>query len=190
MINKEKKLGFTLVELVISMAVIGIILSVVVISLNKVRGTKELERGQAEFATQLKLTQNMAFTYQIYSQINQAPELGYGIHYDYPAGTGYFLFANLADQPGIYGWDEGSDLLIEEFNLPKGIEFSGCQYHNSPASGACDIIFELGKDIAGVRTDSGEETDPEELTFTLKEAKSDKTKNVIIKRWTGLIYED
>ena len=182
--------GFTLVELTVSIAVIAVILVMVVLGLNRVKGEGELDMGVAEFAVQLKIAQNYADTYQINDQVGGAPDKGYGIHYDYPGGTSYFMFANLDDEQEVFGWDETSDIMIGEFSLPTGVEFTDCQYHSSPASGPCDIVFELGDDVARVRTDDGRETDPEHFKFVMQNMQSGDEGSVIIKRWAGLIYEE
>lgn len=71
--NKNKiRLGFTLVELMVVIAVTIILTGIGAASLNKINNTQELEGAKNEFISNLNLARSMAITNQLPEDVNDS----------------------------------------------------------------------------------------------------------------------
>lgn len=62
---RDKRLGFTLVELMVVVAVTMILTGIGAASLNKINNNQQLESSKSELVTDLNLARNMAITSQV-----------------------------------------------------------------------------------------------------------------------------
>ena len=193
--------GFTLIEMLITVAVITVVLVGVVLGLNRIRDRESLDTGIIEFSTELRNVQNLAYTNQIFELSDGVPDRGYGIEYEFPGGTSYKTFANNFDVEGLVLFSEvdESDKMIEDILLPDKITFNNCgddlpmQECLLEEPCTCTIVFLPGEDSPIVNTEVSGQDDEGEYIFTLYDNRSGAekiTKNVIIKKWTGFIYYD
>ena len=97
--NHKKSIGFTLIEILVSMVIVGIILSFVVISYGDFGATRRLIMAQQHFADLIQLAQNRAII------ANQT----YGINI---SSTDYCFYQ--FQQDGANGtWRPMRDLLVK-----------------------------------------------------------------------------
>lgn len=133
MTNKIKKSGFTLVELMVVMAIIGIMSAVVILQHKGYRDSKALILGEKQVINEIRITQGK--TYHILSDEGSFPRGGYGIRFSKNA-TNYIVFA---DNNNNAVYDAGEELEIVE--LPKNVEVSNLKKDGVDVAGPVDLIF-------------------------------------------------
>lgn len=198
MIRQDKKNGFSLIEMLIALAIVAVISVMVSISVSSLNDKKRLEQGTANFLSLMQLTQSNALSGYVSIELAIAPNIGYGIHFDYPDLGDYFVFIDQANEEVAgdvdYKYDAEFDKIIENHILPSGVSFKDCVYAGSPTivTGniyGCDIVFLNQKDYAYVRIDSSLAAGVIN-TFILEDVETGEQKNISIKRWLGLIFQE
>ena len=124
------KKGFTIMELLVVIVIIGIASSVMVINFNKGEQNNKLQRSAQQVIQSIRKAQNLALSSaEISGQIYDY----YGVHFDKQTmPSSYYVFASLLDK--IY--DTGEE--VETINLEQGITISSI----SPIqNNKLDIIF-------------------------------------------------
>ena len=72
--------GFTLIEMIIVIVIIGIVAAIVVPSYNQARNNKDLLLGREQVSSDIRMAQN--YSYNTLKFGVSFPEGGYGIHFD------------------------------------------------------------------------------------------------------------
>ncbi len=92
-IKKAKQFGFTLIELVIAIAIFSFITGIMTWNFAQTRQREALKQGAEKLASDIRLVQNMAMTGQLIE--NSLPIGGYGINFNLDnTNSGYYLFAD------------------------------------------------------------------------------------------------
>lgn len=125
------KKGFTIIEMVIVMAVIAVITTVVLVEYRSGAKVNRLQLAAQQVATDLKEAQNLSLSSQ--KSNGDIPPGGYGVSfYPYePNNRSYILFA---DEDANKEYDTGEE--VRTVNLPEGIEISSTQ-----GAAPLDVVF-------------------------------------------------
>jgi prepilin-type N-terminal cleavage/methylation domain-containing protein len=108
--------GFTLLEIILVVAIISIIVAVTVPKYSSYRISKALIMGADQVTSDIRMTQN--YTYGTLRYNGDFPEGGYGIHFS-KGSNNYVIFAD-KDANQEYETDNSED--FEEIELPRGIK--------------------------------------------------------------------
>lgn len=145
--------GFTLVETLVVIAIMGILLLVITPSYNAARKTLALNRSASRLAQDIRSVQEMAvsakecdLTECLIDGNPAVPLGGYGIFLELPFPTFYILFPDI---DGDNSYSSG-DSTLEQIELEKGIVISG--FFNCSATSIVftspDPIVTINKNIA------------------------------------------
>lgn len=125
MFNKK---GFTLLELLIIITIVGIISSVLVVNWRRNEKQYQLQRAAQEIAQDIRMVQDMALN--SYKYLDQIPD-NYGLYFDKNDKSSYIIFGDMNGNNSYQG--APPDLEIESISIESGIEI------NSLSSGAQDL---------------------------------------------------
>ena len=127
------KKGFTLVELIIVMTIIGIVAAIALPSYNKARNSKDLLLGREQVAGDIRMAQN--YSYNTLKFNGTFPKGGYGIRFDISDPRKYIIFADV-DSDQIY--DTGEE--FQEIELSRSVKISSLKVDGSEVS-PVDVVF-------------------------------------------------
>jgi hypothetical protein len=148
-----KKSGFTLVEIVVSVGIMTLILTLVMVSYPRFSEMAHLHRGSQSVITSIRRAQVYGISVkEVSAGTGQFP--AYGIHFDPAPSTAYHLFADIlpaGDPPGDNSYNDVAELLIT-YDVPApGYIFDICaeqkQDGGCTASGSGGICGLGGADI-------------------------------------------
>lgn len=142
----KKNSGFSLVELVVSVAIFTIITSVILARHSQFSGTLLLENLAYDIALSIRKAQVFGLSVREFTTGSSEFNVGYGVHFDSADNTSYIFFAD-RDRDEAYG---GSGEIVETFSLRRGntiSEFCGILANGTEKctdSGVTflDIVFE------------------------------------------------
>jgi len=129
---KNKQKGFTLIELIVVMAIIVILTTLVLANYRDGQKRYALSQSAQQLASDLRRIQNMAMNGVGISAASG--RRGYGIYINLANNDSYIIYA---DQNGNNTW-QPSDELIEAINLANNVKITGVSTPNEKA----DIYFE------------------------------------------------
>jgi prepilin-type N-terminal cleavage/methylation domain-containing protein len=129
------KSGFTMIELLIVMVIIGIVAAITLPSYNKARNNKDLLLGREQVSGDIRMAQNYSFNTLKFGAA--FPEGGYGIHFDIGDPKKYIIFADKGLVPN-QTYDAGEK--FQELELPRSVEISSLKVDGSDVS-PVDVVF-------------------------------------------------
>lgn len=103
MIKSNKKLGFSLLELIITISIIGIMAAVVAVSMSSARSAAKIEAAQKELSSEIALAKACALQGKM--QSGKTP-CGYGIHFS--DNVTYSIFYNYSAATDCETFNENS----------------------------------------------------------------------------------
>ncbi len=112
-IEKRSVQAFTLIEMVIVIAIVGIMTSIIVVSLGNGRTQREVETNAREFASVLKEAQNYALTGK---QVGSGVVCSFNVTW---SGSAYHLDAVAKNGSAC----TGSSTLVATYALKQGVVF-------------------------------------------------------------------
>ncbi|MBI2446407.1 MAG: prepilin-type N-terminal cleavage/methylation domain-containing protein [Parcubacteria group bacterium] len=129
--------GFTLIEILVVLAIIVIITSVVIFNIGSERQNSALLRSVQKLSLDLRRAQSFALSSKVFKTIGIP--CGWGVHFNGMGSDNYVIFADLALNPNCSDRDfiraaDGSE-DFETIYLESGITV------NSLSSGLSDIVF-------------------------------------------------
>jgi prepilin-type N-terminal cleavage/methylation domain-containing protein len=116
---KEKSKGFTLVEVMVSLSIIGIMSTVFLVNYHSTNQRSALILSSKKMASDIRMAQNHSLGSKEYGSGN-IPSGGWGVYID-KTSSDYIIFA---DNNGNYSFDSGEDdssLGAEIVNFPSRI---------------------------------------------------------------------
>lgn len=141
------KFGFTIIDLLVSMAIMTLLIVVATINFIQVERNQSLSNAAEVLASQLRTIENMAITGEGVESggVNKVPAGGYGINFSKSGEkVSYFFFAdmnrdliyNTAVSVSEYFPDIDQKVELEKkYALPKDVIISQIQINGSPLTG-------------------------------------------------------
>ena len=130
---KMNQKGFSLMELMVAIAIISIMTSMSVVSYRDFNNSKALSFGLKQFLMDFRVVQNNALG--VLQHNGDIPDGGYGIR----ISTGDSSYIMFADDDGEYDYDGGTE-IISIVDLPSGVTINSITI-NSITTTPVDIIF-------------------------------------------------
>lgn len=127
--------GFTLVELIVTSAIITIILSVVMFNYGSFNDKLALSSAVQEMAITMRQAQAYGINVKEAGVNSNQFNYAYGIYFNSNTGsnTSYLIFI---DSNNNYKYDSGIDQLVETLNLRNGVKITSvCDASSCPPSG-------------------------------------------------------
>ena len=129
------KEGFTLIELIIVMAIMGIMFAVAVPQYSKVRDSRALSFGEEQVVNDIRMVQNYA--YSILKNDGSFPVGGYGINFLNNSNE-YIIFA---DKDGDMEYD-GAPEIFEKIKLSQDVKIISLKVNSvEEVDGVVDLVF-------------------------------------------------
>lgn len=138
--GKNYKRGFSLVELVVSVAIFLVITAVILVKHSEFSGTLLIENLAYDIALSVRKAQVFGLSVREFSVGSQEFNVGYGVHFDSASNNTYIFFA---DRNRNEKYDDSSEIL-ETFTLRKGntiSEFCGILASGTEKCSPSDISF-------------------------------------------------
>ena len=133
-----KSEGFTVVEIIVVLAIIGVITSIIIFNIGSERKNSALLRSAQNLSLNLRQVENYALSSKVFK--TEGVPCGWGIHFSGTGSTSYIIFADLvvsaascSNQDFVRNPDGSED--FEAVNLESGITISGL------SNGLSDVIF-------------------------------------------------
>ncbi len=165
----KSKMGFTMLELVISTGIILLLSAILIPNYNNLRHRFSLSRSAYKLAQDVRRIQEMATSAK---EVEGAIPDGYGLYIE-PGNENYLLYA---DRNQDEHYNPGIDTLIESISLEDGVVIGELSF--SP----------LGINFRGPDPITRFSTETDRIIITLGLEKSPGETNRIIVNKVGLIY--
>ena len=179
--NKMNK-AFTVVELLVVMAIIGILSLVIIPSYKNAKEQLALERSAVQLAQYIAKAREMAIsTYECGAPCGGTIPWGYGLYIDKADPYKYYIYADTVAARGKYG---AGDPIIETIEIESLVKV----YKLVIPSNGYSIDFEPPDPLVYIKNQAGEDKTSVEMVLSLK---SDESKQKTIKiNKVGLITID
>jgi len=169
----QENKGFSIVEVLIVMAIMGILFAVTVSQYSKYRDSKALSLGKHQVVNDIRMVQN--YTYNTMSFDGGFPEGGYGIRFT--AGSGEYII--FADKNGNKTYDAGSE-KFKEMKLPENIKISSLK-KNGVAASPVDLVFTPPYGVVYINGDNKVSGNFINLEITIKSSVSSNSEAVTVR---------
>ncbi len=123
-----------MIELLVAIAIIGIIAAIVLPSYNKARNSKELLLAREQIAGDIRMAQNYSYNVLKFND-GSFPAGGYGIDFSLSRGT-YIIFADINSNQNY----DGAAEVFQEISFPGNVEMSLLEGDGNPVNFA-DVVF-------------------------------------------------
>ena len=185
--RQTKQNGFTLIEILVSMSIFAILVTVIFANYRYGNSAQNLEQAPRELQSKLRFVQNLALTGKDYNDTTIPP--AYGVHFSYPGGTEFITFADTDDDKRYV---EDNDTILETFKLPAKITLDSCEDPpvptcNTEQSCQCDIVFTAGDADIFIKQQPAASGNAK---FIFRSAATGKQKSVSLKAQSGIIDID
>jgi len=117
--NEASGQGFTIVELAVSMLIIGLISTIVLTNYNAGRKQEALNRSTQRLIVAIRQAQNYALFSRVGTKCS-APTGGYGVYVS--SASQYVIFG---DCNGNHLYDSAADDLVSAIKVESGVQISG-----------------------------------------------------------------
>jgi len=136
------KNGFTIIELIIVMVIIGVVIAITLPSYNKVRNNKNLLLGKEQVSSDIRMAQNYSFNTLKFGVA--FPEGGYGINFVDAVGGDHKKYIIFADVSSDQIYNAATEKL-QEIELPRSVEILSLEVEDSFAvssfPNSVDLVF-------------------------------------------------
>ncbi len=136
--------GFTMVEIVIILAIIIIVSAIVLVNFPSVSANINLQKTVQQFALKLRQTQNQALAVRpVQGPLGPIISPAVGIYITTADPKHYIVFADVCpaspDNNKIY--DDGCDIIIETVNVEPGVKITGLVDELGQSQSAVSIAY-------------------------------------------------
>ncbi len=134
-----KKSGFTLIELIVSTAVIAMVTGIFLANYSSTNRRTDLTMTAQKLVTDIRLAQNYALGLARYgsSGSTNVPAGGWGIHFDLLNNKQYIVFADDNNNRLYDGGESNPSFGAQVFTLPENVIIESL----SPVESKVDITF-------------------------------------------------
>lgn len=188
----QKKLGFTLTEILIVCTIIAILTGIIVIGHQSAKGQLALQRSANKLAQEIRRAEEMAMSAkecEIEGCGEDNPKGGYGIHFEkYSAqgATNYYIYLYADTTPPDERYDSSDPKEI--ISLEKGVKVKDVKLKkpgNEISPDNISINFKPPDPTVSLKKGNGEDFNEVEITLALEDKES-QTKTIIANK-AGLI---
>lgn len=132
--SKHNREGFTLLEMLVVVAIISLMSSLVISNYNSQKKAKEMQFAGQEIADSIRKAQNYSINIKKFENYNISG--GYGTHFT-DGGSSFIIFLDdSVNKNKTYGPE---DYVVETVDFPPGINVENL---NGGAVGVADLVFE------------------------------------------------
>jgi prepilin-type N-terminal cleavage/methylation domain-containing protein len=146
LVQKKSNAGFTLVELMVSLAIMVIILAVVSVNYRKFDSGMTLTNLAYDVGLSIRKAQTYGLSVRgVAVNSTQSFQYPYGIHFDNSSPKSYFIFADMNDNQ-VY--DSGTDTKVDSYTIKGPFSITSLCVLDSSDNPTCggysnfDISFE------------------------------------------------
>ncbi|MBW6440414.1 type II secretion system GspH family protein [Patescibacteria group bacterium] len=128
--------GFTLIELVVVMAIIGIMAALYIPYYHKSMSQKALNLAKEQLISDIRMVQD--FSFKVVKHDGAFPEGGYGIYFNITSPKKYIIFADVKDD-GLYR--DADNEKYQEIELSKNIKIVDIWDENEAVLMFTSVVF-------------------------------------------------
>lgn len=192
----KNKQGFTLIEVIISMAVFAVIVTLIFANYRYGDAVQNLEASKQEIHSMLRTAQHQAIVGKGIETCTEGSceinlPFGYGVYFQYPHGSEILIYADTKNEIGESTsnkmYDVNKDDIVQTLPLKKNITVESCAEDGgvcADAPCACNIFFKSDGGDIYLNGDAGYQGNAEIL---IESAKTGGTKVVSVGGQTGAI---
>lgn len=145
--------GFTMVEIVVMLAIVVIISAIVLANFPSVSGSINVQKTAQRFALALREAQNRALSVRVVQgPLGPVVPPAVGVNVAIASPTTYIVFADMNSNK-IY--DAASDIIIERLSLEKTVSILDIQDEASGSQSVVNIVFSVPEAMATIYNVSG-----------------------------------
>ena len=180
-LDKNKNAGFTLVETLVVVFIIGLLSTILIVNWRQNEKQYQLQMAAQEIVQNIRKVQGMALNGSRYN--NQIP-FNYGLDFDLSSPNSYIIFAN---QSNDRRYDVGNDLIVGDtaVQIESGFEI-GSLVGSTGVLTVVDTTFSMPDGFVTIRKDQPTGGSPwqNSLTITVRKigttCPSKDCKNIVI----------
>ncbi len=165
------KKGFTLIEIIVVIFIIGTISSITISQYSQYRNSKSLSLAEKQIVDDIKMVQNYA--YNILKNNGSFSAGGYGIHFSKNSNV-YTIFVDNGDMEY-----DSSNENFKEIELPESVEIVSLKINNiEKFDGTVDLVF--ASPYGKVSIDKENKIGENFINLEIEISNSNDSKNIII----------
>lgn len=179
MLRKNKQLGFSLIEVIVVVAIISVMMGVFLVNYRQTEKRSSLLMASKGLITDIRRIQNKAMGLVKYN--DSVPEGGWGIYFNQSEPTKYYLFADINNNAEYDVGEAVKEYGGNKIDLPEGVEII-----NIDIGDDANAVFLPPDPKVYLRSYNPSTVSAENLRITLRELHTQEVKIVSV-NFLGLI---